>query len=267
MNGTSTVETADYNTPHPVSWSRAWQTDPLDGDLSDEWPRLIESFRSRTPLASVAPDCKGQLLDGGEFDLAAYRGKKSVLIVFGSYACPPCVTNIDRATPNLNGLYQRHRDSIEFVYVYTREAHPGQLITPHRSMEEKLQNARRLKDRESVQFPILIDSLEGDIQMRYVDPQFNNPVFLVNKAGRVSYKSAWLDASELPQVLEDQALWDQRSTTDLTIKKTFSERIRLLREPFDPVCNQRIKELMGEIGLEQRAMGPIPGIETDQAAK
>src|SRR5690606_10841513 len=118
----------------------------LGGELSDEWPKLIESFRSRTPLGSLAPQCRGPLLEGGEFDLASLRGKKSVLVVFGSYACPPCVTNINRATPNLNGLYEKHRDAIEFVYVYTREAHPGQLITPHVSMDEKFRNARRLKE-------------------------------------------------------------------------------------------------------------------------
>src|SRR5690606_31670638 len=56
----------EYNTPQPVSWSRAWQTDPLNGDLSEEWPRLIESFRSRTPLGSEAPACRGELLGGGE---------------------------------------------------------------------------------------------------------------------------------------------------------------------------------------------------------
>ena len=257
----------EYNTPHPVSWSRAWQTDPLGGDLSEEWPRLIACFRATAPLGSVAPECKGKLLDGSDFDLNAYRGKKSVLIVFGSYACPPCVTNVNRATPNLNGLYEKYGDAVEFLYVYTREAHPGKLITPHESLEDKIRNATRLKNEENVTFPILIDDLEGTIQKTYAEYQFKIIVFLVNKAGRIAYKSAWLDSSELPQVLEDQVLWDQRSATDLTIKKTFSERIRLLREPFDPVCNQRIKRLMEEIGLAQKDMGPIPGIETDRADK
>lgn len=255
----------DYNTPHPVSWSRAWQTDPLAGDLSDEWPKLIESFRSRTPLGAVAPACQGELLDGGELDIATLRGKKSVLLVFGSYACPPCVTNINIATPSLNQLHTEFSDTIEFIYVYTREAHPGSVIRPHQSMDEKRAFARRLKERESVRFPILLDTLDGSIQQRFVDPQFNNPVFLINRAGRVTYKSAWLDSSELPQVLADQALWDKKCVTDLCIKKTYSERIRILHEPFDTDCNARIKQLMEEIGMDQQDMGPVPGIESEQA--
>src|SRR5581483_6992136 len=119
---------------------------------------------------------------------------------------------------------------------------------------------------ERITFPLVVDELDGRIQLSDVDPQVNNPVFLINRAGVVTYKSAWLDSSELPQVLDDQAFWDSRSTVDQTIKKTYSERIRALREPFDPNCNKRIKQLMQEIGLDQRAMGAIPGVESDKVA-
>ncbi len=249
-----------YNTAHPTSWSRAWQNDPGGGALSAHWEQLIAAFRSRTPLGGLAPTFTGTLLEGGEFRLADHLGKRSVLIVFGSLACPPCVTNIRTATPNLVALYETHREHVEFCYVYTREAHPGRKIGPHASLEEKRANASTLKRLEGITFPMVIDDLDGRIQLSYVDPQFNNPVFLINRAGVVTYKSAWLDASELPQVLDDQVLWDSRSTTDQTIKKSYSERIRPLREPFDPACNRRIKALMEHIGLEQREMGAIPGI-------
>ena len=253
-----------YNTPKPGSWSRAWQTDPMGGALSEDWPKLIEAFRQRAPLGSMAPDFDGELLDGGRFKLSDLRGKKSVLIVFGCLACPPCVTNIRINQPNLVGLYEQFGGAVEFCYLYTREAHPGKNIVPHASLDDKRRNARELKKAEGITFPIVIDDLEGRIQRAYVHPHFNNPVYLVNRAGVVSYKSAWLDASELPQVLEDQVFWDAKSVTDKTIKKTFSERIRALREPFDPKCNRRIKELMDSIGLPQIAMGAIPGIELEK---
>lgn len=254
-----------YNTPHPVSWSRAWQTDPFGGALSAEWPELIASFRGRTPLGQPAPDFTLDLLEGGQFRLSDYREKKSVLLIFGSLACPPCVTNISTSKPNLVSLYAQYGDAVEFCYVYTREAHPGQKIVPHRSMDEKRANAATLKQLEGITFPLAIDTLDGQTQRTYADLQFNNPAFLINRAGIVVYKTAWLDSSELPQVLDDVVLWDQRSPIDTTIKKTYSERIRPLREPFDPECNARIKRLMEAIGLEQRAMGPIPGIEAEKA--
>jgi len=256
-----------YNTPHPVSWSRAWQSDPLGGVLSEEWPRLIDAFRAKTPLGGMAPPLRGDTLEGATFDLAAFRDRKSVLVVFGSYACPPCVTNIRTTQPSLVSLYEEHRDAVEFCYVYTREAHPGAKMVPHTSMDDKRRNAARLRAEEPFTFPLVIDTLAGDIQQSWVDIQFNNPVFLVNRAGVVVYKSAWLDASELPQVLADVALWDAKAPLERTIKKTYSERIRPLREPFDATANARIKKLMGDIGLEHRAMGPIPGVEAERAHK
>lgn len=254
-----------YNTPHPVSWSRAWQSDPLGGGLSAEWDAMIRSFRERTPIGGMAPGLRGETLDGNAFDLAAFQDRKSVLVVFGSLACPPCVTNIRTTSPSLVSLYAEYSHAVEFCYVYTREAHPGSSIGPHASMDQKRANAAQLRTQEPFDFPLVIDTLDGRIQLAWADPQFNNPVFLVNRAGVVTYKSAWLDASELPQVLDDEALWDEKSPTERTIKKTYSERIRPLREPFDPQANARIKRLMSFIGLEQRAMGPIPGIEAERA--
>jgi hypothetical protein len=253
-----------YNSSQPGSWSKAWQTDPMGGALSDHWPDLIATFRSRAPLGSMAPDFKGEVLDGQSVRLSDYRDHKSVLIVFGSLACPPCVTNIRINDPNLVGLYETYGEAVEFLYLYTREGHPGSKIVPHTTMEDKRQNARRLKAEEGITFPIVIDDVEGTIQRSFVHPHFNNPVFLINRAGIVTYKSAWLDASELPQVLEDQVLWDRRAQTDATIKKSYSERIRPLREPYDVNCNKRIKRLMDDIGLPQIAMGAIPGIDSEK---
>ncbi len=254
-----------YNSATPGSWSRAWQMDPMGGALSDHWPDLIATFRSRAPLGSPAPDFSGEVLDGAPLRLSDYRGQKSVLIVFGSLACPPCVTNIRINEPNLVGLYEIFGAAVEFLYLYTREGHPGTKIGPHGTIEDKRRNARRLKAEEGITFPIVIDDMVGSIQRSFVHPHFNNPVFLINRAGIITYKSAWLDASELPQVLEDQEFWDRKTQTDATIKKSYSERIRPLREPYEPDCNKRIKRLMDDIGLPQIAMGAIPGIDSEKA--
>ena len=103
---------AEYNTATPRSWSRSWQSDPLGGALSDHWSEMIASFRSRAPLGSAAPDFDGELLGGGRFRLSEHRDRKSVLIVFGCIACPPCVTNIGTTQPNLRSLYAQYGDRV-----------------------------------------------------------------------------------------------------------------------------------------------------------
>lgn len=264
QNEEMSPEAQEYNTAFPVTWGRAWMSDPPKGGLCEHWDGLIKTFRSRAPLGEPAPEFSGELLDGGEFRLSRYRGDKSVLLVFGSIACPPCVTNISANTPSLVSLYEQYGDAIEFCYVYTREAHPGRKIGPHRSIAEKKTNAARLKAEEGITFPLLIDTLEGTIHQTYVDRQFNNPVFLISRAGIVVYKSAWLDTSELPQVLDDVKLWDTRGSTDKTVKKTYSERIRPLREPFDLKSGAKFKWLMELIGLEPRELGNLPGLASDK---
>ncbi len=49
----------------------------------------------------------------------------------------------------------------DFLFVYTREAHPGERYGPHRSMEQKLTHARAFKERGQVERPILVDDLVG----------------------------------------------------------------------------------------------------------
>ncbi len=256
------LDAGPYNTATPVSWARSsWQVDPPGGRMGPNWPELIASFRTKARIGEEAPDFTAERLDGGAFTLSALRGQKSVLIVFGCYACPPCVTNISTSHPNLVSLYAQYAaQGFEFVYVYTREAHPGPNIAPHRSMEDKRKSAERLRKTEGVTFPIVVDTYEGDVHHLYADVRFNNPVFLVNKAGFIVYKAAWLDSFELPQVLDEVVLWDRMGGADKVLKKGYSERIRLMHEQFEPECMKRTEKLMfDEVGISRRELGPIPG--------
>lgn len=256
-----------YNVDDPESWARAWRSDPAGGQLCDHWDSLIQVFRSKAPLGRPAPEFSGQLLDGSEFRISEYRGKRSVLVIFGCLACPPCVTNINTTTPSLNELYAKHKEACEFVYVYTREAHPGTNVGAHKSIEEKRERATTLLNLESISFPVLVDSLDGTIHKSYADPSFNNPVFLINRAGLTTYKSAWLDAAELPQVLEDQRLWDERSLVDATMKKTYSERLRPLREQYSQRSYAKLTQLIDIVGIDAAKLGKVPGLGSEKITK
>ncbi len=253
-----------YNTAHPTTWARAWRTDPPGGALGGEWAALIEAFRAKARLGEPAPEFSGELLHGGTFSLADHRFQRSVLIVFGSLACPPCVTNISTTHPNLAGLYRDYApQGVEFVYVYTREAHPGAIVGPHGSMDEKRANARRLAEMEGITFPLVVDNLRGDIHKQYCTVEFNNSAFLVNRAGAIVYKSAWLDSSELPQVLDDTLAWDREAAAAKVIKKSYSERIRMLREPLEPDCIDKMYRLFDLVGISLERMGAVPGQSHD----
>jgi peroxiredoxin len=133
-----------------------------------------------------APDFRAMPIEGEAVRLKDFAGKKNVLLVFGSATCPMTAHSI----VGINELYERLRgDDIEFLFIYVREAHPGEIIPAHASMREKTEAARLLRDEEDMQMPILVDDLRGSIHRKY--SRLPNPAFLIDKSGRVAFLSLW----------------------------------------------------------------------------
>jgi hypothetical protein len=86
------------------------------------------------------------------------------------------------------------------VFVYTREAHPGEKIPHHSSMAQKLEHARLFTARWSVRRPILVDELDGPVHRAY--GMLPNMTYVVNAAGRIVYRADWTDAHSIEWVLE-----------------------------------------------------------------
>ena len=103
-----------------------------------------------------APDFKARTVDGEALRLSDYRGKKNVLLVFGSATCPMTAGSIQ----GINKLYDQFRgDEIEFLFIYIREAHPGEKMPAHGSMQDKIRAAAFLRDEEEIRMPMVVDDL------------------------------------------------------------------------------------------------------------
>ena len=82
-----------------------------------------------------APEFEAQTLADKTIRLANYRGWKNVVLTFGSLTCPMTAGSIR----GMNELwYKSGRTNVEFLFVYTREAHPGERIPAHKSIEDKI---------------------------------------------------------------------------------------------------------------------------------
>jgi hypothetical protein len=86
------------------------------------------------------------------------------------------------------------------VFIYTREAHPGERIGHHTSFAQKLEHARLFRKRWSVQRDILVDQLDGPVHRRY--GELPNMTYIANPAGRIVYRADWTDAHSIEWVLE-----------------------------------------------------------------
>ncbi len=82
-----------------------------------------------------------------------------------------------------------------FVFVYAREAHPGEHYGPHRSMEQKLAHARAFKEALHIERPILVDDLIGTGHRMY--GALPNMTYVIGRSGRVLFRSDWTDAPTL----------------------------------------------------------------------
>jgi hypothetical protein len=144
-----------------------------------------------------APPFELEATDGRRYRLADLRGRP-VVIEFGSYTCPAFCGHV-RAMEELAGAHR----GVTFLAIYSREAHPGENVGPHRSTDEKLLQALRLVLEEQVARPVLVDDREGQVHRAYGGGW--NPVYVIDKNGRVALRRFWNDPAAVDLVLRGLA--------------------------------------------------------------
>jgi hypothetical protein len=81
------------------------------------------------------------------------------------------------------------------VFIYVREAHPGEHVAHHASFAAKLANARLLRDEVGIRRNIVVDDLDGTAHRAYgLRP---NMTWVAGRGGRVIYKSEWTSAANI----------------------------------------------------------------------
>lgn len=145
-----------------------------------------------------APDFEARTLDGDKIRLSDFRGEKNVVLTFGSATCPMTAGSIGA----INELSEKFdADDVQFLFVYVREAHPGDKLGAHHSMEEKVAAAELLREEEALEIPILVDDLRGAIHRKY--GKLPNPTFIIDKSGRVAFRGYWTQPSVVEEALKE----------------------------------------------------------------
>ncbi len=144
-----------------------------------------------------APDFQGRTIDGDKIRLSDFEGESNVVLTFGSVTCPFTAASIK----GLNELYEDFGDEVEFLFVYVREAHPGEEIGPHQDMREKLRAAEQFREEEDVDIPIIVDDLNGRIHKKY--GKAPNPTYLIDRSGRISFRMLNTNATVLGAAIEE----------------------------------------------------------------
>jgi hypothetical protein len=134
--------------------------------------------------------------DGDSLENRDVFGDKPVLLIFGSMTCPMTASS----APSVQALYDEFGDRIDFIMLYVREAHPGEHFRQAETIEEKLENARSLKQFYDIRWTVAVDNIDGDLH-RALDPK-PNAAFLMSNAGEILFRSLWAaDRQALHQAL------------------------------------------------------------------
>ena len=156
-----------------------------------------------------APDFELQSLDGDKVQLSDYAGEKNVVLTFGSVTCPMSAGSIR----GLNHLYEDYSEQgVDFLLVYVREAHPGDDLPAHRSMNDKAEAAELFRDEEEVEMPILLDKLDGKVHRQYGG--LPNSTYLIDRSGRVAFRSLWTRPSILEDAIQELLEYQEDSGKD-----------------------------------------------------
>jgi hypothetical protein len=105
----------------------------------------------------------------------------------------------------MESLDEAFRDErVKSVFVYTREAHPGELRGHHESFEQKCGMAREMAGHFDIRRQMLVDDMEGSAHRAY--GLLPNMTYIVARGGKINYRASWTDARTIRFALETLSL-------------------------------------------------------------
>ena len=140
--------------------------------------------------------------------LGELRNDGPVLLVFGSYTCP----NFRSAADTLNKLYPEYKNQIPFYLIYIREAHStdlwastrnqraGVALEPAANMGERQEHATMCVRKLRIEFPALLDSMDGSAEKAYA--AWPSKAYVVDKRGRILFSTGLSEQDFHPSELE-----------------------------------------------------------------
>jgi len=157
----------------------------------------VDKFSGPAP-GDRAPDFQGRTLDGDSVRLSDFQGEKNVVLTFGSATCPFTAASIR----GLNDAFEEFSgEDVQFLFVYVREAHPGERMPAHGSMQDKIRAAELFRENEEISMPIIVDELNGTIHRKY--GKLPNSTFIIDKSGRIAFRSLWTRPAVVEEALDE----------------------------------------------------------------
>jgi thiol-disulfide isomerase/thioredoxin len=163
----------------------------LDSSQAAQKRRNPETLRA----GDLAPEFSLKSPDGEKtVQLSDYRGAKPVVLIFGSYTCPP----FRDVYPTLERLHKEHGREVAFLYVYIREAHPedgwkmprnqreGIAVKDPKSMAERVDLTKQACAFFKTAIPAVVDTMDDATDRAYA--AWPSRIYLVDVDGKIAVR-------------------------------------------------------------------------------
>ena len=178
--------------------------------------RLAHHNAESPNIGEQAPEFELTDLVGNPLHLNDLLGKKPLIVQIGSHTCP--VYRYRRW--DMKKLHRQYGDRVNFLVVYTLEAHPFGAINPyvdrewvssvnyvtntlvrkHHTNDERLAQATRSKELLNLPYTMAIDSMDNRTWKAY--GRAPSTAFVLDKNGKVALKQVWVNPNAMRPVLD-----------------------------------------------------------------
>jgi hypothetical protein len=179
-----------------MSRAEQYNIDSYKLELNDPQRAAFPNHAVR--VGKPAPAFTFPTVDGDPLSLTELCARGHVVLIFGCFTAPPAMAQLGP----LEALHRTYGGrGFNFVFVYTREVHPGENFPPHQSMEQKTSQARRMRDHARISFPVAVDDLEGTVHNGYGGmPSF---AIVIHRDGTVIARMTWTQSEQIQIILEN----------------------------------------------------------------
>jgi len=139
-------------------------------------------------------DAELHTLDGDAVKVPDFLDKPLVLET-GSMTCPMYAKSV---TP-MQAYWERY-PTLNFAVLYVREAHPGEKIPARRTIEEKIEAAKRTSQAYGEGRLILLDRVSGEAHRAFGNTP--NSIYMLDTDGRIIFRSIRNNTRKLDDVLK-----------------------------------------------------------------
>lgn len=190
----------------------------LSGCFPSSAGKHLKHYAIESPKPTQkAPDNIVYTLNGEAVNLHSYLGNKPVVLQLGSHSCP--VYRYRRF--DMKKLYREYKDKVNFLVLYTLEAHPNDatnpyvdrkwvssfnyvtntLIPKHKSIQQRLDQANNSHTTLDLPYTMVVDNMNNTNWKSY--GRAPSTAYVIDKQGNIALRQVWVNPNAMRPVLDE----------------------------------------------------------------